>query len=424
MAVTAAIGGTVLPAYSQITGVPGEALLVPLVLNDNEVGENNETGDHTYVQINVPSTLGTDRVLNTYTAPHVTTAGSTTPQQSDHFRIHWEYFNHKSKPGPSGWCYVSAGDTVLWTTDPKVYDRQEDIGADLTGDGIPHPQVPCGPGKGGLPYPGIGYVVFQTELGSRGLEADFAMEGTAYIAEDSIAPADVLLSVPVIPMVDGRDSLNTSEQPQLLQNEVINKQPPDYINTSAPTKVAPLAAGIRMNSGDGIQQSIFVSAGVQGNDEEEVLGQGYSLHAFWFDRNDATREAYTWIWDEHEYWCNFYVPLPWEVNVLVYNMSVSGAENPSWEKLENAVPRNLALTNVLTALTDEGIGDNYNYKSGEYCYAPYWDQTISGYAEYQIPESPDSYGRLTSAAVGFEAQLSVKYEDAWATSMMNIRGRQ
>jgi hypothetical protein len=413
MAVTAAIGGAALPAYSQVTGVPGEALLVPLVLHDGDLVANE--GDHTYVQINVPATLGTDLVLNTYTAPHVSRAGTVVAQSSPDFRIHWELFDPLSNPVQSGECKVSAGDTVLWTTDPMVY-----------------PATRCGP-TNGLPVGATGfyYLVVQTVNGARGRVADFAMEATAFIQEDSINPVaefEKLLSVPVFPMVDGRDSGNPLEQPQLTQNEVIQNNP-NWTSIRSPRQVAPLATGIRMNNGDGFGDVVDVSGAVQGPGGAPWLDQGVSLHVLWFDSNNRGRAAYTYVWDDDETYCNMDVPLPRELNILAYNLSVSALPN-GWEKIEAGSRENLSLTDVIAAVTVPGYqsGASLPPGQGSYCQPPGWATTVRGYAEYFIDEAPDTFARLTSAGVAFEAQEATStnrlYDDAWATSMMSARGFQ
>jgi hypothetical protein len=427
LAVAAALGAGALPAYAQVTGVAGESLLVPLVMNDPAAQGNGN--QNTYVQIRVPQTLGQDLVLQQYTAPNVTAdilAGTedTVTQSPTHvdkngnpygWKIYWTVYDPWSQPIKSQTCYVSAGDSVLWTTDKDLIAKQGAQNQD--------PEIPAGTpssicGTDNLAGR-IGYVIFQTYSGADGQAADFAMEANAWIIDNNIAnSAPALLSVPVMPMADGDDSLNLA--PKLGINEIsVGGTWLDGV-PGQPNRYAPLAAGVRMNNGDGSPDRVYVDAGVQG----PYGNQGYSMHVLWFDNNDNRRlGTRTLVWDEHEQWCDFYPNLHREVNVLVYNMSVTTAKGgASWSGISGGKVQDLALTDLVAAVYRD---PNFGYTSGLYCDPANWSETIMGYAAYEIPESAVEAAGATevrSAGAMFEAQEDEQQKDAWARHMMSARG--
>jgi hypothetical protein len=424
LAVAGALGLGVAPAFAMVTGVSGEGALVPLMLNDNL--NDGPGATNTYVELRVPQTIGLDMVLNVYTTPHVAPGGAPVAQASSDFRIHWVIYDWQSRVVSSGYCPVSPGDTVLWSTDNQLYQAQAAAQA-LPPTGTPTPMA-CGPASNLSAR--VGYVVFQTVAGAKGLTADFAFTGNAWIIDQNIAQnTPALMSVPVMPLADGADPAQvipnqgqkcTSTQ-VTLTNNIINPGTQPHQVTD-PCQVAPIAAGVRMNNGDGINAYyVDVSGAVQ---QTLSVPLGYSLHAFWFDRNNAARSAYTWIWDEHEQYCNQYVDLPWEVNVWVYNMENSPipANTPAgWGNLGPS-PAPLQMTDLVKAVTSAGPAT----VSAPYCAPPYMAQTFLGVAEYQILEEGDTPAWAgqgpSSAAVMFTAQESMVSNDAWTYSPMAARG--
>jgi hypothetical protein len=464
LAVASAVGLGAMPAHALVTGVVSEALLVPLMMQD-DTGEKHET----YVQITVPLFLGRDLVIDTYLAPHVKAGDQLIIQGSQepppNFIIHWAAFDQESKNGISGFCSASPGDSVIWSSNgdfiEDVQDEQdEDLGQDgysiwtggVSGAGRPAGFIPtskCGPGPSGLPSPShdLGYVVFQTYQGAIGNDADFAMAGTAWIVDDYIedvgGPDDVLLSVPVVPLVDGEDEGTTTELPSLRENEVINQQNNGGVNRPVnPVHVAPLAAGVRLNNGAApANELIVVSGTVQGpfDGESGDYDQGHSMHVFWFPTLDNARYAAVNMWDEHEQSCDLNIPLPDEVNVYVYNAEnwaspCNPNDPPGWDKVENCMDNHnnldLLSVNALLKLKDYPLATVYKGQSipEEYCESAFWDETFSGYAEYLIPEQNDTAGRLTEAGVFFEAQEDndslTSDEDGWMTHPMQALGAQ
>jgi len=449
--VAAAMGAAALPASAMVYGIAGEALLLPVMMNDPD---NDGTGEmNTYVQIRVPLTLGSDFVLNNYTAPNVTSAGTPVTQDGD-FRIYWSAYDPYSEKLRSDWCFVSAGDSVLWTTDEDLLELQRRSAVTDDDDGgFPGGQDGLGPtavcGAEGLGP--IGYVVFENFAAADGEAAEFAIEGSAWITDNRIRDDDVvsLLSVPMIPMADGEDPVPADENtsPRLGLNEVIT----DVNNASeigngvaeSPVVVSPLGTGIRMNNGNpGLSVTVDFAGGLQGPYEGNLQNggpaddnpAGYSMHILWFDQNNEDRSSAgeILVWDEHESVCDAEAPIDRELNVLVYNMSVSFdspsfGENP-WDFVDDGTPRTETLTDIVGLI--EAVQGQDPFVNGEYCDPLNWNHTIIGYVQYLLEEEGTELGGaggtdgVNAAAIAMDAQESLFLDDAWAQHLMTVRGFQ
>lgn len=204
-AVSAALGGAGGIASAAIIGVPGEALLVPMVLSDSaDLGVDEASGLDTYVALYVPTAIGEDTVISRYTTPNA--APTFTVQDIGLQTIHWKLVNEKSEYITDGTCRVSPGDLVLWTTDKDVLDIQREQQAALTEEGGESviPNSVCGTSVKFR----IGYLTFQTARGYAGRAANFAFAGAAAILDGGyFRLTESFASVPVIPMADGNDTI-------------------------------------------------------------------------------------------------------------------------------------------------------------------------------------------------------------------------
>jgi hypothetical protein len=406
--VCAVLAGGTGVANAAIPGIPGEALLVPMVLS----AANDRINLETYVGLYVPTTIGTDQIINVYSAPHTTTAGTVTTQTVVPYRsgatapeIYWTLYDENSKKLTDGRCEVSPGDLVLWTTDLNIRALQQNQTSQILQAGIQGvPSSVCGPTTRNR----FGYVVFQTMEGADGQDAGFAFAADAAVVEGTIGST---FGVPVMPMADGKDSV--AQTTPLLYNEVIagtqwgTKQP------ASPVAVAPILSGIRMNDADGQQEDVVIQAPIQG----PLGGSGMSLHVFWFDRNDKDRVADLVIWDDQEGFCSQTYPLPRELNLVLWNHFVSVRDFPSranWTNLNGEFNVDQSVTDVISAVKPDPIT---GYTSAEYCAPDYWterfiagplryDGALSGYVEYTLDEigEPASPGWVNSAAVAFHLQ--------------------
>lgn len=360
---------------ASIPGVPGEALLVAPVVADPAVA-----GIETHIGLRVPINIGSDTVINNYTAPNTTTEGSVTTQVLDDPRIYWALYNQRSVKVEDGTCDVSPGDAVLWSTDPAVQATQTAIRAGLLLTGIQdRPDPVCGPTN----PPRVGYVIFQTISGADGQDADFAFTADASMSLDGFA-SDV--GLPVVPLADGADPLPDGSGYPGYKNEVIAGGVYNNTVASAPVRYAPVTAGIRFHNGDGdLNEDRVTQMPVQG----PWAGNGMAAHVFWFNLNQADRSAFIDLYDEHEGQCSFQIPLPDELNIYVYNMNhpaIPPFVPASWGNLGAAatnVPNRITnLVRLINGTDDEGAPG-----AGTYCSPTYWNLwSMFGYAEYYIQE--------------------------------------
>jgi hypothetical protein len=376
--VCAALAGVSGVVNADILGVPGEALLVAPVVSDPAVA-----GIETNIGLRVPINIGSDTVINYYTAPNTTTEGTVTTQTLDDPRIYWTLFNQRSVKIEDGTCEVSPGDAVLWTTDPAVQGTQAAIRSILLLSGITdRPSPVCGPTN----PPRTGYVIFQTISGSDGQVADFAFTADAAISLDGFA-SDT--GVPVVPLADGADPLPPGSGFPAYLNEVIADGPYDNGVPSVPVRYAPVTAGIRFYNGDlDVDEDRVTQMPVQG----PVAGYGMAAHVYWFNLNQDGRTAYIDLYDEHEGQCSFPLPVPNELNIHVYNLShpaVGGlAPLPgSWGNLGAiGVPNTPNRVTDLVALVN-GVGVTGGLSPTPYCDPDYWlNYSMFGYAENYIQE--------------------------------------
>jgi hypothetical protein len=376
-------------ANAEITGVPGEAVLGPMVLTTG--------GAETYIGLYVPTTIGMDTVT-ALSAPHVLAGGPVT-QTNFIPEIHWTLFDHRSKKVENGTCEVSPGDYVLWTTDPNVQAVQTEQRRELLQAGILGiPDPVCGPSSDTN-----GYVVFQTIPGADGADADFAFwaNGAVVLPGGFLGlPNASIGTVPMLAMADGADPLPVGSGEPTIGNSVISGG--RYLDgiPADPVKYAPILAGIRMNNGDAFDDVVRIQAPIQG----PAGGNGISIHAFWFDRNDPDRFPSTLVWDDQEGNCSDSVPLPYELNVWAYNYP-SGTRR---------------MTELLTGT------------SWDYCLPDYWNPNgfypgaLGGYVEYELQEINDPYpapGLVNSAMAAWNWQQSVVPNTGWATHMTTDLGK-
>ena len=440
-AVAAVMGAATLPANAMVYGIAGESLLAPIALNDPAnpgVGNTN-----TYVILKLPTILGSDFVMNNYSAPNIRAgvpAGvgkNIVPDPAYGWKVHWTWFDPKSKNPKNGTCEGSPNDVIIWTTDQSLLDIQRQVDTGAFGAGAPQPGAVPKTFCGSSTLPPAGYVVFQTARGADSLAADFAMEGTAYITDNDIAVNTVaLLSVPMIPMADGEDPTpsSTATSPRLGVNEVIqpvssNGGGKGDKTLVSPIVVSPLATGIRMNDGDP-STSLFQSfaGGIQGG----LNGPAYSMHILWFDRNDENRtsNSQALIWDEHEFGESLEVPIDNELNIIVYNSMVQidklGAFVDPWFGVAGMAPAQGMYTDLIAALA--ATAANGVYGSTVFNLPFNWAFSVMGYAEYLLLEEGNELGGAggtpgtNASAVTFEAQEDMFNGDAWTQHLMTLRG--
>lgn len=401
--VCAALSGVGGVASADVLGVPGEALLVTPVVSDPAVA-----GVETYVGLRVPRTIGSDTVINVYTAPNTTAFGTVTTQTLDDPRIYWAVFNQDSVKVEDGTCDVSPADLVIWTTDPAVRALEAAQRAGLIGAGIlDRPDPVCGPTN----PPRTGYVIFQTISGADGMVADFAFTGDASVTLVGAVPG-VNVGVPVVPMSDAADPLPSGSGfpiavPGVEMNEVIASGTYNDQLPKSPVRYAPITGGIRFDNGNGVGEDRITQMPIVG----PLGANGMAAHVFWFNLNQPGRASFIDLWDDMEGHCSIQLPLPRELNIWVYNMTGAqpAATLPSWGNVGAFAP------NVPNTITDiVSVVNGGAYASGVYCSPTYWDAfvgvppypgSLAGYAENAIPE----YGYATAPADGLVHTAGLQY---------------
>jgi hypothetical protein len=305
-AVTAAMAGLSLPAQAIVTGIAGEALLVPLTIWDNTDDLN------TLIEIEVPANIGWEGVANTWMAPNTTPIDPLTGP--DDFKpsafpekvvvvdgdggsrnlsaIHWFVFNRKSEHVYNDKIAVTPNDVVQ-------VNYKEAVGGDLEGEPT--------------------YMVFTTEASYRKPSegATFAMFGDAWLVNDN----GFQVEIPVLPMSDGPDK---TDYPVYDDHVVYKSGWPD---------VSPLASGNLLNYADGNFGGAIVF------DVPLSTPGSLTYHVLWRDMNVPTvddlllqalyGEKYlNWeagtsvdlmIFDSDEKGCSDSIDLAYELEIICYD---------------------------------------------------------------------------------------------------------
>lgn len=275
-----------MPSHATITGAPGEALLVPLVVYATPLV--NGYYANTYVQVSVPGSIGFDDVPNVFVDPNTTPTNADAalfPLDADLADaataiIHWYWFDERSihrldKPIP-----VTANDVV-------TIDWEAAAGGQYNGQ--------------------AGYMVIGTETARRGAAATFNMFGDAWLAMDVVADPGydeagaVLASIPVYPLSDGEDTGVLS-----ITDSVIYKG-------GLPKQVSPLISGMRTNRSDGIPDLTAFDLTLLARDQP-------SMHVIWLDQNldetDVSTVVPVDVYDSDEVACSSSVTIENELNVI------------------------------------------------------------------------------------------------------------
>jgi hypothetical protein len=298
-AVSAAMAGMSLPAQAIVTGVAGDALLVPLVVWENtDIDQLN-----TLIEIEIPSDIGHEDVANIYTAPNTTDPNDLVmaydeavfqKSSADGFdrpynAIHWFWFNHRSVHQRDLMVPVTPNDIVQ-------INWREASGEDFEG--------------------ALGYMLIVNEAATTGASAQFPMFGTAWLVNNQ--NSEIEAEIPVLPLADGEDVTTFP----VWGNHVI-------YDGGIPSEVSPLASGMLLNYADGKLGDFAVFDMVLADLDEKAY------HVIWLDDNRGAQNAvggygYTVnvdIFDSEERECSTTVNLPHELNVICITEE---EECPTW----------------------------------------------------------------------------------------------
>lgn len=301
-AITAAMGGMSLPAHAIVTGIAGEALLVPLVIWDDDRGGVADVDLNTLIEIEVPASIGWEGVANTWTAKHSTptfvplkgvddfnkdvfkpvVVGGNTRYVN---KVHWFLYDERS-------VEVANDDFPVTPDDVYQINFRDLMGGDLEG----------------LPM----YMVFVNENSYQNPDqgAQFAMFGDAWLVNGPVGTLQV--QIPVLPMNDGPD---TTDYPVYEDNVV-------YPGGGYPD-VSPFASGNLLNYADGVFQGVTVF------DLPLSTPNAVTYHIMWRDTNlgdggaNANPNASGWIdvevYDSEERACSDKVWIDDELSIICWD---------------------------------------------------------------------------------------------------------
>jgi hypothetical protein len=359
-AVTAAMAGMSLPAQAIVTGIAGEALLVPLTIWDDDRGGVADVDLNTLIEIEVPASIGWEAVANTWTASHSTPTFDPLKGvdnfDSDVFKpvvvdgntryvakIHWFLYNKYSEE--------IANDVIKVTPDDVVQINFRDLmGGDYEG-------VPT-------------YMVFVNDAsyGNPAQGAKFSMFGDAWLVNGPVGTMQV--EIPVLPMNDGPD---TTDYPVYADNVV-------YPGGGAPD-VSPFASGNLMNFANGIFGGVTVF------DVPLSTPNAPTYHVLWRDISwwtpdmdwnpNATTTVNLEIYDSEEKACSDTIDLENELDIICWDPAATWeSTNCGWDT------GLLPATNVQTSTCKTNEAD------------------ANGFVSYRFPEWIDR-GSASPETAGF-----------------------
>lgn len=357
-AVSAAMAGMSLPAQAIVTGVAGDALLVPLVVWDGSDPDELNT----LIEIEIPSDIGHEDTANIYTAPNTTSPNDLimaydpavfVKTSADGFdkpynAIHWFWFNHRS---------VHQRDLLVPVTPNDIVqiNWRDASGGDFQGQ--------------------PGYMVIVNEAARTGASAQFPMFGTAWLVNDEHYSYDNELEseIPVLPLADGEDLTAFP----VWGNHVI-------YDGGIPSQVSPLASGMQMNYADGKLGDYAVFDMVLADLDE------FAYHVIWLDGNRAqqgqvggySNTVNVDVFDSEERECSTTVNVPHELNIICITDKKNPEKCPKWSSTDDDSPlsvqpgiyqasRDLPVSATISLCAPGGVG------------------TPDGFVQYQMKEVLD-----------------------------------
>lgn len=363
---TAALAGS-MSAHAVITGVPGEANLVPLFFFSTTTDAMGGKKD-TVVKFTIPRSVGGDTVIDLLT-PNVASAqyeGDSNPVLNDvanpvaglskaTSRLHWHFLDQQSNHRLNRSIDVSADDVQLINASTTL----------------------------GNAYDGFaGYLVVTTETASTGTKAaDFAFAADAWLTVASATNVPAAVTIPVLPMTDGVDSTTYPT----FANNVIEK-----VGNSTKFPVAsPLLSGIRTGVVGGLPvRTVDIPLADRANYSNVVV--------FWNDRNGLSSAADELDSEEND--CSTTFSLPQQLNI--WNVATTNGGDAPAIALADAYAKSGA---VLSVFDPKGAGAVTNL-----CQTAAADETSEGgflKLWLQAPTAPT--GATGAYASGFAFTIPV-----------------
>jgi hypothetical protein len=397
-----------------VTGIAGEALLVPLTIWSPVDNLN------TLIEIEVPANIGWEGVANTWMAPHTTPINPLTGP--DDFNpvafpdkvvvvggdggtknlsaIHWFVFDRKSEHVYNDKIPVTPNDVVQ-------VNYKDAVGGDLANEPT--------------------YMVFVNEVSYRKpLEgAAFAMFGDAWLVNDN----GVQVEIPVLPMADGPDK---TKYPVYGDNVVYGSGWPD---------VSPMASGNLLNYADGNFGGAIVF------DVPLSTAGDLTYHVLWRDMNVPTvddlvlqalygEKSLNWqagtsvdlmVFDSDEKGCSDSIDLKYELEIICYDhnteVSAAGEASSEWgecRKFGRGGPWMVQVPAAAEYDHDHGLSLPATVIKSTTCKTN--EATANGFVSYSFPElldlgsqGPESAGlmfAIMSQTIGKAEENSFRNEMA------------
>ena len=352
----AALAGASIPAHAIIMGAPGEAALVPFATYlSNDLGATTQM--NTLVRITVPSQLGSDVIMNCYTAPHVTPGNapagnncnnsntySQTPVEvgtsTSAAAFHWFFLDQRSVHRLNGTFTTSGDDTYL-------LDWARTAGGQQL-NGV------------------VGYLLITTEAGAQGLAANFAFNAEAYLTyetgvdgEFSDVDNEVVAYIPTLALSDGADAGAT--QPTLDNNVV------EWMGGNLVLEASPLVTGERTIWANGVNNNYVYDLPLANNRTYGKAGADPlylgTIAVVWNDRNSANwSNLLAYRFNNAEASCSGQISLPDELNVMYIPARNATAEGQSSEVFLDGFPgswHDLKMVTPYGAASEAGASSAY-----------------------------------------------------------------
>jgi hypothetical protein len=347
----AALAGASIPAHAIIMGAPGEAALVPYATYLNQGGV---TTMNTLVRITTPAQLGSDVIMNCYTAPHVSPGNAPAGNNCNNVNTYSQTPAEVSKTAAYHWFFL----------DQRSVHR---LNGTFTASGDDTTLIDWAVAAGGNQLNGVvGYLLITTEAGAQGQAANFAFTAEAYLTYDvGLNPVpginnEVVAMIPTLAMSDGADAGATAPT---LDNNVV-----EWIGGTLALEASPLVTGERTIWANGVLNNYVYDLPVANNREEGNTG---TISVVWNDRNAAAwNNMLAYRFNNQEESCSGQISLPDELNVVYIPPTVvagAKAETPftgfpgKWSSLKMVDP-------YTTSASDEA-GASAAYVT-EVCRAP------------------------------------------------------
>lgn len=304
----AALAGASIPAHAIIMGAPGEAALVPFATYLSPA--QGVTTMNTLVRITTPAQLGSDVIMNCFTAPHVTPGNAPAGNNCNNTNTYSQNPNEVAVPGGINTGALATAQYHWFFLDQRSVHR---LNGTFTATGDDTTLIDWAAAAGYQQLNGVvGYLLITTENGAQGLAANFAFNAEAYLTYDAGGSGDVnnevVAYIPTLAMSDGADAGATAPT---IDNNVV-----EWVGGQLVLEASPLITGERTIWANGVNNNYVYDLPL-GNNRTEAAGDVGTISVVWNDRNaPAWNNLLAYRFNNAEASCSGQVSLPDELNIL------------------------------------------------------------------------------------------------------------